>query len=433
MGKVREEARAKPRFFYGYWILATGFLCMMIMSGCNVYSFGLYVKELENEFGWNREGIMLASTISTLIHATASLLVGRIITRLGSKKLMIAGALLGTLSFAFVSTMKELWQFYLFYGLSGIGFAGMGFIPLSALTLAWFKRRRGMAVGITGVGIGVGGFIMPLLIGSYIIPTFGWRMGFLVSAILISAVVIPLALLVIKERPEDIGLQADGATDSPEEVAAKAARASVDGISLKEAAKTPAFWLISLTGLAFGYCSQSLIQHQAAHLQDIGITLAVAAGALSITGIANAIGKFCFGYVCDYIEPKYTRALGLVFALIAVFILMNLDATSSITTMQIYAIFVGLSMGSWLPSMSMLVSSNFGLLAYGVIFGFTSLFNQLGSSVGPLITGRLYDTQGSYYISFIVFIVLCGVGAATTLLIQRPKSYKSEETKGHTH
>ena len=433
MEKVKEEARVKSRFFYGYMILATGFLCMMIMSGCNVYSFGLYVKELEGEFGWNREGIMLASTISTLIHATSSLGVGRIIARTGSKKMMIVGALLGSLSFALVAYMKELWQFYLFYGLSGIGFAGMGFIPISALTLAWFRKRRGMAVGITGVGIGVGGFIMPLLLGSYIIPTFGWRMGFLVSAILVSVVVVPLALFVIREKPEEMGLQPDGDTDSPEEVAAKAARASTDGISLKEAVKTPAFWLISLTGLAFGYTSQSLIQHQMAHLQDSGITLAVAAGALSVTGIANAIGKFGFGYACDYVKPKYTRALGLAFALVAVLLLMNLDSSSSTLAIGVYGVFVGLSMGSWLPSMSMLVSSNFGLLAYGVIFGFTSLFNQLGSSVGPLITGRIYDTQGSYYNAFIVFIVLCAVGTLTTLFIQRPKSYKGPDTKEHSH
>jgi sugar phosphate permease len=434
MEKQGNAIRAKSRVFYGWWVLLAGFCCLMIYSGCSVYSFGLYVTQLQKTFGWNRMDIMMANTISTLVLGFASLFVGKLLDRLGARKILFVGALITTMGYALISTTNELWQFYLFYAICGIGFAGTGFVPVSALTLAWFKKRRGMAIGLTGVGIGAGGSIMPLLLGGYVIPTFGWRTGFIVSAVLVSAIVLPLVLFVIKEKPADIGLQPDGATDSPAEAASKAKTAAGDGLTLKESLSTPAFWLICLTGLAFGFTSNSILQNQAAHLEDIGFPLEEAARALSATGLANTVSKFCFGYLCDYVKAKYTRALGLIFMFFGAFIMIWVNPSSSTTLIWCYAVLVGLAMGSWLPSMSMLVSTNFGLLAYGIIFSVTSLFNMLGSSVGPLVTGRIYDMQGSYQLAWIVFSVLCGVSAVISLFIFRPKNYTPADSEAtHTH
>ncbi len=413
----------KHKFFYGYYILAVTFICLTIMSGCNVYSFGLFLKPLQETFGWNRADIMWASTISTMMSALSSILIGRILNRYGSKRIIVAGALITTLSLVLISLMRQLWHFYLFYGISGIGFASIGFIPVSAVILNWFKKRRGTAVGLAGVGFGAGGFIMPLFVGGYLIPHFGWRVAYRVLGLLVSTIIIPLVTIVVKARPEELGLQPDGGEIPPEEVATKAPpRKPEEDLSLKEALKTRNFWLIALTGMAFGFSSQPLIQHQVAHLQDIGFPMAIAASALSAVGITNAISKVWFGFICDRIHPKYSRVMGLAFLLIALIILMNLSSASGVVAVWVYAIFVGLSMGSWLPSMSMLVSTSFGLTAYGVIFSMTGFFNMLGGASGPLFAGYIFDTQKSYHLAFIIFAVLSALATVVAFFIRPPKS-----------
>jgi sugar phosphate permease len=392
----------------------------MFMSGCNFYSFGLFVKPFQDDFGWSRADIMYGSTISTIINALTGLLVGKVLERWSPKRVLIAGALVSTISFVLMSTMQKLWQFYIFYGLSGFGFAGIGFIPVSAVILNWFKRRRGLAIGLAGVGIGVGGFFIPLLAG-FLILNFTWRVAFLVLGIIISVVSVPLVLFVMRVKPEEMGLYADGAENPPEEVRfGTVYQTALEGLLFKEALKTPTFWLIAITGLIFGLGSQSIVQHQAAHLQDVGFPMAVAASALSGVGITNAIGKFFFGFICDWTQPKYARAMGLLFLLLAILALMRVNSSSSPAAIWLYVTVAGLAVGSWLPSMSMLVSTSFGLAAYGTIFAMTSLFHQIGGSAGPLIAGYIFDAQGTYKVAFTSFAILSAIAIVITLFIGKP-------------
>jgi len=409
-----------PKVFYGYWIVAVAFLCLFIFSGCGFYAFSLFVKSLQTDLGWGRGEIMAAYTAFFLTMGVASPFVGRLVDRYGTKKVISIGAFIGGIGFILLSLTDNLWLFYLGYAVIGIGMAAMGTVPTSAVVSSWFKKRRGLAIGIMSVGVGIGGLALAPLVGGYLIPNFGWRAAYLALAVLMW-VLIPLALLVIKEKPADMGLYPDGA-EAPGGVAeAKTSLSSSEGLSLKMALATSTLWLMAVSFFINGFCQNGIIQNQVPHLEDIGFPITAAVTALGVVGLGSAIGKFGFGWLCDQIQVKYACAIGLVFQIAGHIVLMNVGATSSPALIWLYAVLMGLGIGGWLPTMSMLTSTNFGLASYGAIFGATTFMQLSGGATGPLMAGYIYDTLNTYYRAFIIFLTLYVIGILATLAIRRPK------------
>lgn len=425
--------REKARFFYGYWIVAAAFICLFVLSGCGFYSLSLFVKPLQDEFNWSRTEVMLGNTIMTLVQGAASVLVGRIIDRYGPKRVIIAGAFIGGLSLVILSTMNRLWHYYVLFGVAGAGFAALGFIPTTTLIFNWFREKRGTAIGIIGIGVGAGGFVISTITGNFLLPGFGWRFSWIILGLFTILAVVPFTLLVVKTRPEDIGLQPDGA-DAPPAEAAAASAASKEGLNLEQALKTRAFWLLSISCMLSGFPLMSIIQNQVVHLTDVGITLAIASSAVGAVTIGSAIGKFGFGFVCNWIKPKYALGIGLLMQTVALLILMTVQASTPVVIIWFYALLLGLGLGSWLPTMSILTSTNFGVAAYGTIYGMISMINQIGGAAGPVAAGAIYDNTGSYHLAFIIFLILFILATACALLIRKPKSMEGiHPSPGHRH
>jgi MFS family permease len=190
---------------------------------------------------------------------------------------------------------------------------------------------------------------------------------------------------------------------------------------MRQAFHTQAFWLIALGGVFVGFSTVAITQNQVPHLVETGFSVAAAAGAVSIVGAFSAGGKFIFGFICDWINPKYSRAIGLTLQTGAVIILLTLTKASPIYWVWSYAVLLGLSYGSWVPAMSMLTSVNFGMKEYGALLGMMTLFNMVGGAIGPLVAGYIYDVQNSYQLAFIIFLVLIIVTTIGTLFIRKPK------------
>ena len=419
----------KPKVFYGYWIVVATFFCTFIYSGCGFFAFSLFVKPLQADFGWGRGEIMTAFTIYYLVMGVASPFIGRVIDQYGAKTVISTGAFIAGLGFASSSLVSNLWHLYASYAIIGAAMAAVGIIPSSAIVSNWFKKRRGTAIGIMSIGIGAGGFAMAPLVGGYLMPNFGWRASYLVLATLTWVLVIPLALLVIKTKPADMGLYPDGRQTPETMTDIESLSSTTKGITLHGALTTPAFWLIAISFLTGIFSQVGVVLHQVPYLEDIGFPVAMASGALGIVGLMSAIGKFSFGYLCDRIPAKYAWAIGLGFQMISIIILINTTPASPLTTIWLYTIMIGLAAGSWLPTVSVLVSTNFGLAAYGAIFGTVILFMNIGVAIGPLMAGYMYDTMGTYHWAFIIFLILNVVATATTLAIRRPKALLSYENK----
>lgn len=432
LGRNVPRVARKP-FFYGYWIVAAAFCCTFVASGCGFYGFSLFVKSLQAELGWARAEAMLGVTVYFLVVGLASPSVGRLVDRYGASKVIASGALVMGLGFVLLSRLQELWHFYAAYVVVGAGASAIGAVPSSALVANWFKRRRGFAIGVMAAGVGGGGFVMSPLIGGFLIPTVGWEKSYLALAV-VDWLLIPLALLVVKTRPADMGLFPDGdaAPESPPPLdkLAGASAAPVGDHTLKTALATLPFWLIAGSYLFNAFAQVGTLQNQVPHLEDIGFPVTTAATAFGAVSLASLFGKFGFGWLCDKIPAKYAWCLGIGLQIAGTGLLMAIRPGSPMLLVWLYALVMGLGVGGWLPTLSMLISGHFGLASYGAIFGTIFMVQNVGCAVGPFAAGYIYDTRGSYFPAFLVFLALDILAIPIVLAVRRPRKAQDAPSLG---
>lgn len=428
-GKVGNTATTKrSKFFYGYVILAASFLLMVITNGVG-YGFSLYVDSLQTEFGWNRADIMLALVINSLVSAGISPLIGHIVDRFGAKNLLIIGAIVFGISVILLGLISSLWQFDILWGIIGMANAGVGFIPTTVIIFNWFKRRRGLAVGVMGAGIGAGGFIVAPIIG-ILLEIFGWRVTYFVLGATALLVLLPLALFVFKTKPSEMGLNADGVADSEvgkddeknndARTGYKAARIPDGGLTLKQSMGTAAFWIGLVMFTFYGVAQNAIFQNHAPFLMDAGFAPSVAAFAVSICGFGSMF-RFALGMLADWIGPKYVLIIGVVLQMAGTLILMTINANSSMFFIFSYAIILGLGVGCWVPSLSMIPSATFGMVDYALIFSIYLAAFNLGGAFGLYGAGLIYDITGGYHLAFIIVLTLFVTVIPLALLNRRPK------------
>jgi len=410
----------KPKVFYGYWVLVAAFFCVFIWAVCVFFHFSLFVKPLEADFGWGRGEIMVAFTILSIVGGLASPIVGRLVDRYGARRVIAIGALIVGLGLALLSQTHNLWYFYIDYAVIGIGMAAMGPVPATTVVSNWFNKRRGLAIGVMGIGMGTGGLTLAPVIAGYLIPNFGWEASYLGLAVL-AWILIPLALLVIRTKPADMGLHPDG-IEAPEiATVVEGSPSTPEGFTPKMALATSPFWLITIPCLLGAFGHTGVMQNQAPHLEDIGFSAATAATALGSFALAAIIGQLGFGWLCDRMQPKYALSISLSLQLAGIIILMNVQPGSSLAMIWLYAITLGLGAGAMLPIMSVLTSRSFGLASYGAIFGMMTMMVMIGNATGPLMAGYMYDAMNTYHWAFIIFIALLAVAIPIALAVRRPR------------
>ena len=412
------ETRFNRRPFYGYFLVAVTFVFLTLFNGCAVSVFSLFVRPLEESLGWGRGQVMAGFTFFYLLVGIASPVVGRFVDRYGARPVIPIGAITYGIGLLLLSRTSDLWLFYLGYALVGTGGAAIGPVPCSAVISNWFKRKRGIALGLMAAGIGAGGVVMAPFVG-YMLSRFDWRAAYLSMAVLVVAVVVPLALLVIRTKPAEMGLYPDG--DSASAFAADgAAKVKETGFTLKQALRTPAFWLIAIAISFSNFANMSVFQASASFLGDAGFSIATAATALGLLGFGSAAGKVLFGWMCDRVPANRVCAIGIALQLTGTLLLMSVRAGSPQAFIWGYALISGLGVGAWLPTLSMMSSTNFGLLFYGTVFGTLNLLNSTGTATGPLFSGMAYDMSGSYMGAFITCAILMAVAIPAALMVRKP-------------
>jgi len=416
----------RPKVFYGYWVMAVTFICLFITAGFGMFGFSLFVKPLQAGLGWGRGEIMVGFTIFFMMVGLSSPFVGWVIDRYPAGRVIAIGALVAGLGFVLLSQTSYLWYFYLCYAVIGIGYTTMGHVSVTAVISNWFKKKRGTAIGIVSTGIGAGGLVMAPVIGSFLIPSFGWGSAYLTMGVLIWVLIIPLALLVIRRAPADRGLYPDGESAPAVTEVTGGSYLTARGLTLRMAVATAAFWLIAISYMVGSFSQVGALQSLAPYLQDTGFPAAFAAGALGSVGLGSLVGKFFFGWLCDRIQPKHACAISLGIQAGSIALLRSIDSTSPLPLVWTSVLLLGFAAGSWLPTMSMLISTNFGLFAYGSIYGVINFVRSLGISTGPLLAGSMFDATGDYNWSFIIFIALCAISILLILAVRRPELFQNE-------
>jgi len=348
-----------------------------------------------------------------VFYAIGAPITGRIVDKYGPKILIMAGACLLGLGMLGCSMISKVWQLYLFYGvLVGLGSAATGWVCLISTVSQWFIKKRGIATGITGAGIGLGSAIFAPL-AALLIASFGWRMSYAICGILISAVLIPLGSLMVKS-PEDKELYPDGVSGckkvkvtSPEEVSWE----------VRDALKTTSYWAIFLTHLLMLFQLQMVIVHLIPYAIDVGIDRMVAAGSLGLLGLISIVGRVGGGWLSDRIGRKIMLATAMTIQGICLFFLPKIITSKAL---YIFIVVYGISYGCWAPFFAPLTADIFGRTFLGTLWGIITISNGIGGAIGPLFAGWVYDTFASYCPAFIAGSIVSIIASILFVLLVKP-------------
>ena len=408
------------RIFYGYWVLVTCFILNVISAGCGPISFSFFVTPLEESLGWSRTDIMTAFTFFFICSAISAPFAGRMVHHYGARKVISLGGVVACLGYFLVGQTNSLWQFYIGYALAGTGVATTGPVITTLVVSNWFVRRRGAAVGALSMGPGIAGLLFTPVVLIYLLPNLGWSNTYLIYAAITGGLGIPLAALVIRTEPSDMDELPDGKANISASNTDAESVLITEGITLRHALSTQAFWLLGIT-ILFVSTQMGVIQSQIPHLEDLDFSAGIVASTMSTFAVTSALGPLLFGWLIDRIRIKSTATIAVSLISISIVILIQITENTSPWFIWGYAAILGLGVGGWMPSMSLLTSTNFGLLAYGTIYGVLSVFMSTGAAVAPIFTGYIYDSRGSFSLAFIITAVVIALGIPAILAIRRPK------------
>lgn len=387
--------------FYGWWVvLAAGIGSFMSYGPIIAFTFGVFIKPLSDEFGWSRADISLGFSLSLLMLSGAAPLVGRMVDRFGARKVIIPSVLifgLGVMSFSYLSA--SLWHFYAIYIALGIVAVGAATLPYLSVVSHWFDRQRGLALGLAMIGVGLGTFVMPSL-AQALIDLAGWRQAYVILGLLVIGVTIPVVALLLKETPQMMGLQPDGATAT--QATPMSASGQEDGLSSYEACKLGVFWLIFAAFFLMSVSVHGCLIHLVPMLTDRGFSAQSAAFATSLLGGALLVGRVGAGYLLDRFFASSVAIGFLSGAAVGIFLLWS-EAVGMLAFSA--AILVGLSVGAETDLMPYVVSRYFGLRAFGEIYGCVVVAWGMGGVLGPFLMGVGFDSTGSYRFVLGIFIV----------------------------
>ncbi len=388
--------RVRLPFYYGWLLVATAFVTMGI--GVNARTaFSLFFPPILNEFGWDRGVTAGAFSFGFLVSAAFSPLLGRLVDRRGPR-LMVEGSVC-------------------------LAYTGHAlFLP------QWFVRRRGLAVSIAFSGVGVGSIVLLPWV-QVIIASGGWRHACVVFAIVVLVVLAPLNL-VLRRRPEDLGLLPDGDTAPRDARAGAHPENVVDPVwvavdwTLPRALRTTRFWWVVVAYFCGLFAWYAVQVHQTKYLTEIGFSPTLAAWALGLVSLAGIPGQVILGHVSDRVGREWVWTLGsLGFALCFALLLAMQQAP---TPLLLYSMVVAQgALGYGLTSVFGAIPAEiFQGRQQATIFGTINLAAIGGGAVGPWLTGTLHDVTGSYVLAFWIAIG-CSAVSAGSIWLAAPRKVRA--------
>ncbi len=341
------------------------------------------------------------------------ILAGTLNDRIGPRIIItVSGACLG-LGYMLMSRLELPWQLYLLYGgLVGIGFSTHDVITLSTVA-RWFVIRRGMMSGLVKVGTGAGQLLVPL-VATGLIASFGWRLAYLIIGAVSLVALVAVAQL-MKRDPQGIGQMPDGGHHR----ARRTTLSETPNLPLRAAARTLQFWTLCIAEFAIFFCLLTTIVHIVPHAQDRGLGPTISAAVLSTIGGVSMLGRIVMGTASDGIGGK--RSLIICF-IILIGSLGWLQVADSAWMLFTFAVIYGFAHGGLFTVMSPTVAELFGTGSHGLLFGMVLFSGTVGGSVGPLMTGYIFDLTGSYQAAFVVLTALAIMGLVLIILLRPPNA-----------
>jgi MFS family permease len=412
----------EDRSYYGWWVVFAGFIIQFTSIGCIYYSWGNYLNPLAQEFGWSRGEISAGNFILMGTGSFMLWIIGGLVDKYGARRVITVSALVAGICCILFSFMSSLGQFYIISFFLGVSYLGIGSVPTLAAVSHWFRKRRGLAIGLTATGSGLGGFGMAPIV-NYFIMELGVRHSFLVVAIILWCVIIPVAAL-IKKAPYENSL-ASSQAESKNPTNANGQRVKFDrsysmvGMSLQQAWKTSEFWLLLGSALLFSIAMGGVVTHLVALLTDRGLRVQRAVWVLSSVSAASALGRVASGYLLDKFNGKYVFVGFNACMVVGVFLIFSGSEPVWVT---LFPIIFGLALGAEGDILSYLVGTYFGFSHFALIFSFVFSAFTAGTGIGSLLMGYTFDRMGNYDLGLMALIVSVALSLLLVSQLRSPKS-----------
>jgi MFS family permease len=410
--------------FYGGWITLATFVTFGLAVGLPYYNmpffYDYYTKPVsEGGFGWDRPSAILGFPLAVLFTLWAGPV---LVHRFSPRKLILAGTLLTALAFVgFANMTGELRVYYACWFLYTMGYILSGPIPHQVIVSQWYKRRRGFSMGVVYCGVGIFGSA-----GSYLVKYLANNYGFQAALMAIGACVMlawPIAILILRDRPADIGQNPDGD-------AAPSAEAKAQPREFNYLLRHPAFWLL----VVGSFCSIGSIGAVNFHMklvfkdqgfEDQTYLNSIWANANVLILWSSIAGRLFVGWIADKISKKLVMAV--TYALVAATIpLLLLVRPEQPHLMYVFAVLFGFGMGADYMLIPLMAAEQFGVNTLGRAMAIILPTDTIGQTWFPYAVARLQVSTGSYGSALTAVFILAAIGALAIMLLPRAK--KEDET-----
>ncbi len=412
--------------FYGWFILAAVFFVLFMSTGVR-NSFGVFVIPLSNDFEWSRSTVSLAIAVGWLVNGVTQPFIGRLYDRFGARKVITISLVVLGVSTMLLSQTNSIWFLVVVYGLvMSVAGGGTSLVTVHALLARWFFRRRGVALSVGTSGGGVGALVLAPF-AAYMILLAGWRTTWMVLGAMKLVLAVPLAAMLIKNAPSDIGELPDGRSASPERGGGDqgqtqdAPRGPLEAETWHQSYRSRPMWQMTGAYFVCGMTTAIISFHYVPFAIDRGVSLGMAALAFGVMNALNVVGVLAVGFISDKLGRK--NLLASVYAVRGIGYIILILVPGALGLWG-FAIIAGLAWVATAPLTASLTADIYGVKNLGTLNGVATFAHQMGGALSIYLGGLLYDVFGAYDVPFAIAGSLL-VGASLAALTIKERKYSA--------
>ncbi len=413
--------------FYGWWIVVTVFFASAFGGATIWYGFTAFFDPLINEFGWSYTAISLAASLRGAEMGLMDIVVGFLLDRFGSRRIILAGSMLVGIGFLLLSRIDSLATFYLSFLVIFVGGTGISSVVFYSVVSRWFHKRLGLALGLAAAGFGAGGFAVPGVV--YLLDLAGFRTAFVIIGIA-AFIVGGFTSYFVRNRPEDKGYGPDGVPLQKGEHTPEHVSPHVTGLitpardyTFKEAVSQPAFWIITYVSTVSIFSLSMITTHVMPYLQHIGYSRYTASIVAMMIPAVSIAGRLGIGWVSDLISRRVVFILLVVGQTVGVSLFLYAHLPFLLIP---FVILFGVSYGGVVVLRTAVLRDYYGSTYIGSLIGFTMGVTSIGSIGGPLLAGWVFDTTSSYGPALIVSGILLLISVPLVLMMKHGQTRRKE-------
>lgn len=415
------DAGRPRRRFLGWDTVVGGAALQLLHASLFFYSFGIYVVAWNAELHWSRTATAAGYTIVTLASGLLGVVLGRLLERVGVRRVVVVGLSVLVAGFVALSYATTLVHFFAAMAVVGLGLAASGFLSITSAIVPWFTRRRSTALALMSLGLSLGGLVVPLVAGAVV--DLGWRTTLRVSAAVLAVAIAPLAVA-LRRPPEAYG-QAPEGTHAPIS-GGGTTFATAPVFTVAQALRTRAFWLLGIGHGAALLVVNGVGVHLVPHLVDgAGLSLPRAAAMVTVVTIVLGVGQLLGGPIGDRFDKRTVAAIAMWAHAGAIALLAW--STLEVAVLAFAAVH-GLAWGVRGPMMTSMRADYFGARHFSSIMGASMAVFMVGQLVGPLLVGAMADRLGDYRAAFAVLATLAAASSLAFWFAKPPAELEPRAT-----